>query len=219
MIILCLLSGNAQLAEIHRWQIAWPPPSDWECRCFVSTTFMHDVVFAAFMHNVVSYAAFIHDAVSWFVGLCLWQWLIYCCLGLAALLSSSFCPQPACLVHYWHRTFNLFISFILNKWLWRVNPLFFHYLVIVWIKYIVLFKQFCLAYLVNFSLIYFVVHLGLAIISIVTSFLSPSQWLQAGGGAGDVGGGVPPSCVRCSFGFWWYHSVCDCHVCLGELFF
>lgn len=55
----------------------------------------------------------------------------------------------------------------------------------------------------NYFLLYVVycfVHFGL-IISVVTSFLFPSQWLQAGGGAGDVGGGVPHSCVLCFLGF------------------
>ena len=60
-------------------------------------------------------------------------------LGLVALPSSGFWPQPACLVHYWHQTFNLFISFTLTECLWRVNPLFliyfcFLYFVIAWIK-------------------------------------------------------------------------------------
>ena len=70
----------------------------------------------------------------------------------------------------------------------------------------------------NYFLLYVVycfVHFGVIISIVISFFLFPSQWLQAGGGAGDVGGGVPPSCVLCSRGFC-DTTVCDCHVCLGE---
>ena len=63
-----------------------------------------------------------------------------------------------------------------------------------------MFSLFCELFLA-LCFLYFVVHFGL-IISTVTSFFSPSQWLQAAGGAGDVGGGVTLSCVLYFLGFW-----------------